>query len=305
MPGSLTLLLSDRGRYWGSYLEGLEAEVSAVVDLDPGSGERKAAGRCELREGGKATDWAFIGHTDFRRHPLNWWDAMQRLVRHDDAVVILPCYPWSPGVRDFMISSIQHLQPGRIVVPEGAPHADFAWPLDCEKVAVEDELPREAKDAQRNARWSDLMSHAQVAELDLDAVQTVGSRIGFGERVSATRHPWVDAIGEAVYLQPPVLFALTSREPDPDRVGEALSATGCEKFVSVAPERYAGLLCAPCDLAGRELGFGVIDHLDISTMRVGIRTTAHDPSYAKILKLGSLWLGAHGDPYEGAKLWSY
>lgn len=300
-----TVLLSDRGRYWSKFLADADLGSRPIVDLDPGSAERKPAGRYERESEGRSEDWVFAGNIDFRRHPLNWVEAMRRLVPEEPSVVVLPCYPWSPSVRDLIREALWQLGPERVLVPDDAEFAEFEWSLPADRVPVEDDLPQEAKDAQRNARWMELLQSGADAELDVDSLQTSGARLGFGQRVSPARHSWADRLGEAVYLQPPVLFSISSFEPAPIDVSEALESSGCSKFVTVSPDRYEGLLCAPSDGSGRELGFGVVKRLDTETMRLAVRTTARDPSFAKLLKLGSLWIGEQGQPSERLNQWAY
>jgi hypothetical protein len=281
---SVTLLVGVAGHSWRDWLESRLGDRGLVV-ADPAVAEYGAPGRVLRVVGGKIDSWRLVGTIDFLRNPVGWLGGLGELV-HDGDVVLGPVIRDAPAARYAVLAMSQMVGADQILMPKGCFAERWGWPVGPEEVPVSTEFPDMVKDAQRRARWLELIEDCQNHEIHLSDVQIMGSRLGSGERAENEF-----GLGE---VSGGTLHLVTREMVDEEMISRMLDEFHVSKVSLVHPRSYHGLICSFAHQDGDDFGLGVIKRFDELRGVMEILNTAVVPAPVRILKIGSFRVDSKG-----------
>jgi len=281
---AVTLLVGVAGHSWRDWLESRLSNRGLVV-ADPAHAEYGAPGRVLRVVNRKIDSWRLVGTIDFLRNPVGWLSGIGELVEDGD-VVVGPIVRDSPAARYSILAMAQLVGADQILIPKGCFAEDWGWPVGPEVVAVSTEFPDMVKDAQRRARWLELIEDCQIHEIHLADVQMMGARLGSGVRAENEF-----GLGE---VSGGTLHLVTREMVDEDMISRMLDEFHVSKVSLVHPRSYHGLICSFAHQNGADFGMGVIKRFDELRGVMEILNTAVVPAPVRILKIGSFRVDSKG-----------
>ncbi len=280
----VTLLVGIAGHSWRDWLESRLGERGLVV-ADPANAEHGAPGRVLRILNGKINSWRLVGSIDYLRNPLGWLSAIGELVVDGD-VVLGPVVRDAPAARYSLLSMAQMISADQILMPAESFVENWGWPVGPESVPVSTEFPDMVKDAQRRARWLELIENCESHEIHLGDVQIMGTRLGSGVRAENEF-----GLGE---VSGGTLHLVTREMVDEDMISRMLDEFHVSKVSLVHPRSYHGLICSFAHQHGEDFGMGVIKRFDELRGVMEILNTAVVPAPVRILKIGSFRVDSKG-----------
>ncbi len=271
-----------------------------LLCLDPSSAEHGPASRVFLLEGSKVRAWRLIGSVDPRRNPVAAataaWELSQTGAGNWDAVL----FPVTNGPmsRNLALSIASALAPDSIYVPKGSGLAELGWPVGAEEVDLPAEVPSMVLEAQRRARWIEMLESADDHEVDLCSVSVLGSRLGSGRRTDLPEWPgWAEVSGSVLHL-------VGDMEASDQEVVRFLNMTHASRVSALRSDAYKGLVCSFANQAGDDFGIGVVTSFDPQRFLMRVKSTAVAPAPVRVLKIGTLRLDEDGRELEDLKPWT-
>lgn len=296
MPGRL--LVGHPEWTWRTWIKENDQERDLIC-LDPGNGEWGWPARVCLIRADKIIAWQFVGTLDASRNPIAVLSGLTRfLAISPNSDVLLFPFRQTPVLRQLAIACAQIQQPEEVLVPDSTQLENEPWPVGAETVELEEPLFKIAREAQRRARWIEMIEAGEDHEVDWTKVGTAGIRLGSGQMLPVSGFEgWAEYSG-------PHLHVLNESDLDDNLAADLLSRSGTSKMSVVHPEDYVGLICSFAHQDGSDYGFGVIRQVDLARKKLIIRCTAVAPSPVRILKVGSVRIDETGIEAEPVKPWS-
>lgn len=294
-----TLLVSHPKWTWREWIKENLGERDLVV-LDPSWSEKGPPARCSIHRGGKTVAWQLVGTLDVQKNPIGWLSAAFRLVAAaaPDAVVLLFPMRVSPVLRQLALSLAQGFAFDEILVPEKSRFELQPWPTGATAVELPNSFLPLVQDAQRRARWLELVEKCQEHVVPLGQVHLVGSRLGSGTRL---RHQDLSELAE---ISGGVLHVVTDRNLPESEVRRAMDVTHATRLSMVSPDSYHGLLCSFCHQSGEDFGMGYVKALDPQAETLTVMCDAVVPAPVRIVRLGLIKIDSGGIDDLSADLWT-
>ncbi|HZH98046.1 MAG TPA: hypothetical protein VEX38_03670 [Fimbriimonadaceae bacterium] len=300
-----TLLIGTRDRSWREWLH-QNASGRDLVLLDPLDTSHGPPGRVALIQDGKVRGWRFFGSLDAQRAPhvivAALCDFLSRA--HRDPVVQLFSYRASAVLRHLAIVVAQTMRAEEIFVAEGVELELEGWPVGPERVQLPSSFPDLVQNAQRKARWMELIADCTEQRFLLKGVTIEGARLGSGTPVD--QHVLQKAGIESVLhaeVCGSTLFLVCDGELDEGRIARALDVTHCARATVASPCDYANLLCSVCHQDGEDFGMGTVRSIDFKAGAITLLTNAIPPVPARIVRLGSLRVDESGKELGETRPW--
>lgn len=285
-----TLLVGHPDFTWREWLKGRD-----FVCLDPADADHGPACRVFAFESGKVRWWRFVGSTDPARNPIALVaSALSAGSAPGPQIFEMFALRPSPVVRQLALEIAQALRPDEVLVPQNSGLESLPWPVGAQPVESAAAFPRVVVEAQRRARWLELLESGETHVVDLAQVPVIGARLGSGVR--GQEEGWVEACG-------PVLHVVRDTEPDPDTVASLMDRHHCTRLSFVTPQSYVGLACSLADSLGEDIGQGIIEKFEPEANTMTLRATAVAPAPVRLLKLGSLRIDSSGRELPELKPW--
>ena len=294
-----TLLVAHPKWTWREWLKENLGDRDLVV-LDPAWSEKGPPARCSVHRGGKTVAWQLVGTLDVQKNPVGWLGAAHRMVSvaADDAVVLLFSMKVSPVLRQLSLTLAQSFAFSQILVPETSRFETQPWPVGAETVELAPSFLPVVQDAQRRARWLELVERCEQHVVPLGQVAFVGARLGSGTRL---RHK---DLAELAEISGGVLHVVTDRKlPEPE-IRRAMDVTHATRLSMVSPGSYQGLLCSFCHQNGEDFGMGFVKSLDPVAETLTVMCDAVVPAPVRIVRLGLIKIDAGGIDDLSADLWT-
>lgn len=292
-----TLLVGHPSVTWHDWIKERNRDL---VCLDPANADFGPPCRSFFVQDSKVRSWRLIGSTDVSRDPLALASAAWKLVQQADqnADVLLFGVRNSPLVRQTALEIAQCVSPSTVLVPSGTGLARLGWPVGASEIELPKAFPTMVVEAQRRARWIEMLEAAENHEVHLSDVTTMGARLGSGLRVEVPDwEGWAEVCGG-------VLFLVGDLDPEESRIGRLLDQTHASKLSFVHSTDYGGLLCSFASEEGEDFGIGTISEFDPVRGLLRIKSTAVPPSPVRVLRFGSVKLDAVGRESPVVKPWS-
>jgi polynucleotide 5'-kinase involved in rRNA processing len=172
------------------------------------------------------------------------------------------------------------------------------WPVGAEEVEVPTQVPAVVLEAQRRARWLELLERSETHRIDLARVPTLGSRLGSGREVKELGYGGrAEAFGGTLLL-------VGREEPDSATAGRYLDISHASKLVNVSPTAYAGLACCLERESGEPLGLGVVSSYDPADHVLEVKSPAVVPAPVRQVRFGGFRVDAMGREGPALPSWS-
>jgi len=296
---SRTLLV---GHPKGSWRDWLKANLGTrdLLILDPTDADHGPAARAVLLRDEKVVGWRLIGTIDPQRNPLGLISAGAILSRRTlrSAVILTHSVRLAPVLRQIALAIAEIIPPTEILVPAGSRLEHESWPVGAEVVELPEGYPPLVKDAQRRARWIELMAQSERHEINIHDVSIQGTRLGSGRRLLHQDFPdYAEVTGG-------VLHIVSDREPDHATVARAMDLAHATRMSLVSPSAYEGLVCSFAHQSGEEFGIGRIESLDPDRRLIVVQSDAVVPAPVRILRIGSLAIDLEGREIGDARPWT-
>ncbi len=294
-----TLLVGHHKWSWRDWLRANLQDRDLIV-LDPANADHGPPARCLLVRAGKVVDWRLVGTLDVQKNPVAWFAASAALLRsakNDPVVLTFPLRP-SPVLRQLALGIAHVLQPKTVLVPESTRLERQPWPVGAETVPLPEELPPLVQQAQRRARWLELIENCATHELDLSNVAIEGARLGSGTRL---RH---DDFPDYAEISGGVLHVVTDRNIEENEVRRAMDLTHATRLSLVDPLAYNGLVCSFAHENGEDFGLGYVQSVNPLQEQAVVMCQAVVPAPVRILKIGLINIADTGKENLAANLWT-
>lgn len=288
-----TLLVGSSGHSWRDWFEA--GTHSDVLVADPCQAEVGPPGRLVRLQGGRPVAWRFIGATDFLRNPVGWLAGALDLAEGEPCV-ILPEPSESPVCRQMMVAFSQVCRAERILAAEGCLSLSWPWPVGPEEVPLSAGFPPLVRDAQRRARWLELLENCALHEVRIADIQTQGCRLGTGRRVEVPSGHGEVSGGHLLWV--------TAEKPDDAVVSRLLDDVHAHRLHLVDPRSYHGTLCSFALENGEDFGMGVIKRFDPGRGLMEVLNTAVVPAPVRVLKVGTLRIDSKGKEIGAHTPWA-
>jgi polynucleotide 5'-kinase involved in rRNA processing len=301
-----TLLVGTVKHSWREYIREYRKKRDLLV-LDPADAHFGTPGRFTLFRGDRVVDWSFFGAIDPAKNPIELLAAAHRLLQQAERELVVMSFDFkaAPVMRQLSLAVANMVDPDEILVPDGAHLAGEPWPIGAEQVVLESDFPDMVLNAQRRARWLELLEKCEDHEIPMDDVHFLNTRFGGGKRLPAD---YFERAGIQGILWAEVAartLLVVARKPlSDDEVGNALNVAHATKFVLVDPISFSGLLCSFARQSGEELGMGMIEEASFTRGVFKVRCTAVNPAPVRILKVGLLRIDTSGREIEENRPWS-
>lgn len=268
------------------------------ICLDPSDPESGHLARVVHYRGTRPIFVRALGTLDPQRCPHVLVAALARMAIPDDVLIQWGPYRQSPTMRQTLQLVAEMIRPDTVLAPAGS-----VLPFPYEEVELEAAMTSAVRVAQRKANWIALRESSEAHVIELRDVAVEGVRLRSGV-VMDERERSDLGLDRTLYAerQGSVLFAVAEDEPDELAVSRALDVTGCRRAVFVPPDGYDGLLCALAR-RGEEIGFGVIERVDWSTLRMHVSADAIPPAPLDTLRIGSLRIDPDGNELGEIRAW--
>lgn len=296
MPG--TLLVSHPDWSWRTWIKD-SLQGRDLICLDPSNAEWGWPARVFLLRQEKIVAWQFVGTLEASRNPIAVVSGLARFleISPDSDVLLFPFHK-TPVLRQLALACAQIQRPEEVLVPDSTQLELEPWPVGASVVELEPPLYKIAREAQRRARWIEMIEAGEDHEIDWTKIGTEGMRLGSGQMLPIAGFPgWAEYSG-------PHLHVLNENELDDHLAADILSRSGTSKMTVVHPEDYVGLVCSFAHQDGSDYGFGMIKAVDLARKKLLIRCTAVAPSPLRILKVGTIRIDETGIEAEPVKPWS-
>ena len=290
----VTLLVGHAGHSWRDWLD-LRLGDRVLVVGDPANAEHGAPGRVVRVVGEKVDAWRMVGTIDFLRNPLGWLAAIGELVT-EDCVLVTPTVRDSPAARHSLLAMAQMVGVEEILMPDGFLAERWGWPVGPELVKLSADFPDMVKDAQRRARWLELIEDCDGHEVRLSDVRTMGVRLGSGVRAENEF-----GLGE---VSGGVLHLVTREMLDDEMISRMLDEFHVSKVSLVHPRSYHGLICSFAHEDGEDFGMGVIKRFDEMRGVMEVLNTAVVPAPVRVMKVGTFRVDSKGKEIGEQAPWS-
>lgn len=299
-----TLLMGSPGTQWRERLEALTNGRPLLV-ADPMDPNHGTPGRVALYQGSRCVSWRLVGALDVARNPLALLQGLAQLLPEagDHAVVQLFAPRPTPLHRQLAVACAQLIAPTEVLVPP-----DFAlplegWPVGPQTIEAEPAFPAMVRNAQRRARWLELLEQCHDHTVAWRDVNVQGARMGTGLPADPSVR---QALGDSVVMAEvagKTLVTLASGPVSEDAVARALDLAHAERWIALDPMQFSGRLCAFARSDGEPFGLGVVEEMDVKSGTLSIRCTAIPPAPVRILTLGTLRLDAQGREVSDEAAW--
>lgn len=298
---SRTLLLGDASSSWREWLRA-NGRGRDVVLLDSADGSHGPPCRFLRLQEGKVVDWAFAGSLDPTRDPIRTLNEAARAIADSgpDLIVQSFAYRATPVGRHLTLAVAHLARPSEIVVADTLALDLRGWPVGPQTTSVDAGYPDLVQQAQRRARWIELLDSCVEHEIDLRHVAIQGARLGSGLPVDLRG---IDAIVHAE-LAGSSLFLVADRALSEGEIAQAIALTHAARAHVVEPESYDGLLVSLARQDAEDFALGVIRSIDFRRGILSVRSPAVAPAPVRILKFGGLRLDSGGKELGEVKPWS-
>lgn len=294
-----TLLIGHPKYSWREWVKANTA-MGDLVMLDPANTDFGAPCRVCLIRAGKVIAWRLTGVIDPQRNPLAWMNAAYFLLSQAEGsfTVLFPAMRLSPVLRQMMLGMAQNIRAERILVPSGSRFEHQPWPIGAEVEELPEAFPVMVQEAQRRARWLELLERSTEHEVDLSKVGIEGARMGSGWRLKhADFSDWGEVSGG-------VLHVITDRELEEDEIARAMNLTHSNRLSMVRPETYEGLVCSFGRQKGEDFGMGIIQRFDPEQNVMTIQADAVAPAPVHLLRIGQERVDSNGRETGPVGLWA-
>lgn len=293
----MTLLVGDFQYTWRDLLK---SHAGTTIVLDPADANYGFPGRVTLIRDGKVVDWVFVGSTDVARNPLAILAACGKFRPNftEESQVLLFPYRASPVLHQLALRVAQALPLTRIKVPTGSGLEKISWPLGAEEIELPAAFPNMVLQAQRRARWLELIEQSSDHTIDLTQVGIEGSRLGSGNKLEIEGwNGWAEVSGDTLLL-------VGTEDPPEEKISRFMDFAHTRKVSIQDQQKYRGLICAFASQEGEDFGMGVVQSFDASSGKMEIKCTAVSPAPVRLLRLGSLRIDESGKELPGLPAWS-
>lgn len=299
-----SLLIAGPGKSWREYLDANLGSRDLIL-LDPAETRFGAPGRVCLVRGGKVVAWRFIGSLDPLRAPHVVIAALAGFLKQTESAAV-QCFPYVPTPlnRQTCLLLAQLLQPEEILVETTTDLDPEGWPVGPEAVSLRGDVPDLVNQAQRKARWLELIESSTEHRFPFRSVAIEGARLGAGRALSEAELEKIGMDGaQHAEICGSTLFAVYDEEPPEPMVARLLDAVHAKRAVFAAPHAYRGLLCSFARQSGEDFAIGTIQDIDFKSGEIVINSPAVPQAPVRILRIGSLRIDASGNEIEELRAW--
>lgn len=298
LPMPRTLLVAHPKTTWRDWLKENQGKRDLLV-LDPSLADHTAPARAYRYHEGKVREWRLVGTTDPQRNPLGLLAAAAELAPlcSPDALILTFPLRLTPVLRQIAHALATILQPQEVLVPEGSRLERQGWPVGADTIELPAAFPPLVRDAQRRARWIELIESTEHHQIELADVTLQGARLGSGTRLA---HKDFAEYGE---VSGGVLHVVSDNRLEDDQVARAMDLAHASKISIVSPSSYQGLLCSFAHQNGDDFGYGIVESFDPERYVMRVRNTAVPPAPVRILKLGNIRLQENGQELPPLPPW--
>lgn len=293
----MKLLVADGKSTWRDYVK---PHRGSMMILDPSDANHGAPARISYLNAGKVLDWSFVGSTDAARNPLAILVACTKFLKKadDEAIVLLFPVKNTPLHRQLALKVAQMLPLSEVLIPLESGLEYIPWPLGAESIELPEEYPTMVIEAQRRARWLELMENSYDHFVPLNQIATEGCRLGSGKRVKLDGWVgWAEVSGDTLLL-------IGYEDPSEEKIAQFMDYAHARKVSVVDPSRYEGLICAFSSQEGEDFGMGIIESFDPTSAIMKIKCNAVVPAPLRILRLGQLRVDSGGKELPLLPMWS-
>lgn len=300
-----TVLLATPQRTWKAWLA-QHRGGQLLLCADPAETAFGHPARLSLWKGDRVLESAFLGWLNPVRASAAWVAALVELLRHvdGDTLILLPPYRANPANLELVQLALDLIQPTRIVLGDESGLEFMNWPIGPEVALLEDAHQPSLQIALRKALWLKLRQSSERHEVPLTNLHFRGARLGSGRQLSTEE---LSASGLDHVLRGELcgqtLFLVSEAPVDDMHIGRALDVTHATKAMVAHPAAYQDLLCALLDADGRELGMGMIDHIDFEGGVLVADVAAVAPAPVRTVKLGGTMVNRDGRESGEVKVW--
>ena len=291
----VTLLVGHAGHSWRDWLES-NLRGSPLVVANPRDAAYGYPGRIAWFEDGKERGWRLVGNIDFLKNPVSWLAGALEFTWDYPAIYVLPEATNSALCRQVLLSFAQAVHPERIVLAEGSVAENWGWPVGPEIVPLSTDFPDMVREAQRRARWLELLENCEVHEVRLNEVAMMGVRLGSGVRAENEF-----GLGE---VSGGVLHLVTREMLDDEMISRMLDEFHVSKVSLVHPRSYHGLICSFAHEDGEDFGMGVIKRFDEMRGVMEVLNTAVVPAPVRVMKVGTFRVDSKGKEIGEHNAWT-
>lgn len=292
-----TLLVGAQGHSWREWISDNRGDRDLIV-LDPANADHTWPVHLLHLHGDKVTDRRFLGALDVSRDPVTWLAEAVRLVQTSspDAIVQLFKVKRTPVSRQIALTFAALLPWDNILVPaESGLSSD--WPVGAEETELPADLPPMALDAQRRARWMEMLEACERHSVHLNDVTVTGVRLGSGTRIDDPAVAYAEVSGG-------VLHIIDNNEVDELMLSSLMDIAHATRVQVVSPDRYAGLVCSVARQNGDDFGSGMITAFSPLDRTFELLCTAVAPAPVRHLKIGHLRLDPTGREVGVSQPWT-
>lgn len=295
MAPSRTLLVGDPGWSWRD-----QPSEGPLLCLDPALAELGPPARATVTLDDKVLAWRFVGTLDAARNPIDLLAVTVSLLEACPGVETVQTFELreNPTARQLALAVATAVRPERILVPQGSAWARLPWPVGPEEVELPPQVPSVVLEAQRRARWLELLERSERHRIDLERVATAGSRLGSGRELKELGYAGrAEVFGSTLLL-------VGDDEPEPARAGRYLDIAHAAKLVNVSPKAFEGLVCSLERESGEPLGLGVVAAYDPLAHVLEVQSPAVVPAPVRQVRFGGFRVDTSGREGTALPSWS-
>lgn len=294
-----TLLISHPKYSWREWVN-LNTEDRDLLILDPANADFGAPARILHIQNKKVKSWRLTGSIDPQRCPIQILTATSQLNKEisPNCLVVLFSLVLSPTLRQLSQAITSMIEPEEVFIPAGSKLERQSWiqnPIHIETPFI---VPPLIQEAQRKARWIEMIESGEDHVVELADITTEGTRLGSGTRLA---HKDFEDYGEVCAG---TLHVVTTRQIPETEIGRVMDIAHARRLNIVAPSAYSGLICSFAHNGSQDFGMGVIRAFDPVREVFHIRCQAVPPAPVKILKIGSMRITDAGQELDPPMPWS-
>lgn len=295
MAPTRTLLVGDPGWSWRD-----RPSEGPLLCLDPARADVGPPARATVSQDDKVIAWRFVGTLDAARNPIDVLAATVNLLEACPGVTTVQTFELreNPTARQLALAVASVVRPGRILVPQGSAWVGLPWPVGPEEVERPAQVPTVVLEAQRRARWLELLEHSDRHQIDLERVPTIGARLGSGREVKELGYAGRSEVFGST------LLLVGEEEPEPATAGRYLDIAHAAKLVNVAPKAFEGLVCCLERESGEPLGLGVVAAYDPVAHVLEVQSPAVVPAPVRQVRFGGFRVDSNGREGPALPSWS-
>lgn len=294
-----TLLVTHHRASWRDWLKDNGEERDWLI-LDPENADYGVPTRAVLIREGKVAAFRLLGSVDAKRTPMEILAAAGILLPQlsENGIIVTFAVRLAPVLRHMALLLSEMVRPDEILVPARSRMEHEPWPIGASVVELPEPFPPMVREAQRRARWIELLAACEHHTIALDEVGLQGTRLGSGRILAHRDFP------DYAEVSGGVLHIVSDEPPEDKEVARAMDVAHATRMSVVRPDAYEGLICSFANQAGEDFGMGRIKSFDPDRRIIEVQSDAIAPAPVRILRIGSLRIDLEGREHGDVAPWT-